>query len=502
MMNYQKAVQMALQGKDEGYRFLYEQTYKSKYYLALQYMKNEDAAQDVLQNAYIKAFSKLDTLSSPESFPKWFGIIVGNTAKNALQKKNPLLFSKVEINDEDDPFVYEIEDETVDAQPELSYSRQETQQLVREMIDSLSEEQRIYILMFEIEGIPIKQISAALNCSENTVKSRLNYGRKKLKLKAEELQKKGYKLYGVLAVPFLLLLVRKEQSYFIKDSALTGLQQSLAQQLFSPSASSISQAAVSAGVKGLKHGFFHTITGKITAVVVTASLAGGSIYGVYNITQQNSGTSVSQPSSIVSDIASESGSESSVPSDQAVIETLYQKTLESIKNKEPCYEFLTDDEDMYFNMVPSSDDEDKDEIQYFLYDMNGDSIEELIVGKSCVVDVFYGYDCQIYSCRKSEEGYEVYRIEQVAVTEGYSRKDLITTDLYISEETHTVITQDIDRMPGDAYFSPLILEDDIISKGDSIFSHKIVSNPGTPEDPETTEFYNTHSIAPWITLTD
>ena len=170
-MDCREAINLAKKGNEEGFKFLYENTYKSKYYLAIKYMKDEQKAQDLLQEAYIKAFTKLDQLEKPETFPSWLGIIVGNLAKNMLQKKNPLLFSDVAVNDEDEPFEYEIEDTDTEYLPELSYGKQETQQLVREMINSLSEEQRICILMYEIEGIPIKQIAAALDCSENTVKS-------------------------------------------------------------------------------------------------------------------------------------------------------------------------------------------------------------------------------------------------------------------------------------------------------------------------------------------
>lgn len=220
-MDYKQAVLMALDGDEEGYRLLYEATYKSKYYLALKYMKDEDAAQDVLQDAYAKAFSRLDTLKTPEAFPGWLGMIVANLAKNALQKKNPLLFSEAESDTPDeDPFYLDVEDEKEENQPELSYSKQETQTLVREMIDSLSEEQRVCILMYEIEGIPIKDIAVALQCSENTVKSRLSYGRKNLKRKAEELQKKGYKLYTLAPLPLLLYLLRGEQSNLLAEGVL------------------------------------------------------------------------------------------------------------------------------------------------------------------------------------------------------------------------------------------------------------------------------------------
>lgn len=214
-MTYTRAVELAKEGKEEGYQFLYESTYKKKMYIALKYMKNEDAAMDILQDAYMKAFSKLDTLKDPEKFPGWVGMIIANTAKSALEKKNPLLFSQMEQdNDEGEAIAYEIEDEDTWNQPELAYTQQETQELVWELIDSLSEEQKLCVMMFHIEGISIKDIAETMGCSENTVKSRLNYGRKNIKEKAEELQKKGVKLYSSAPIALLVYLLQKESGAF------------------------------------------------------------------------------------------------------------------------------------------------------------------------------------------------------------------------------------------------------------------------------------------------
>ncbi|HIV17427.1 MAG TPA: sigma-70 family RNA polymerase sigma factor [Candidatus Alectryocaccobium stercorigallinarum] len=221
-MNFTEAVKLARAGKESGYIYLYNATYKSKFYLAMQYMKNEDDAQDVIQEAYMKAFDKLDTLEDAEAFPAWLGRIVANTAKNELAKKNPALFSDMVSDDEELDFEESIEDENIDNQPELSYTRQETQELVREMINSLSDEQRLCVLMFHIEGQSIKDIAETLKCSENTVKSRLNYGRKNLKSKAEELQKKGYKLFGIAPVFLLIGLLRREETVMAAEGFFDG----------------------------------------------------------------------------------------------------------------------------------------------------------------------------------------------------------------------------------------------------------------------------------------
>ena len=217
-MDYREAIEKAKNGEEQGFSFLYEKTYKSKYYLALQYMKNKEAAEDVLQEAYMKAFSKLDKLSEPEAFEGWLGTIVANTAQNALVRKNPLLFTDVAVDNEGEEFTYDVQDENPENQPEMAYTREETRELVHSLMDSLSEEQRLCILMFHIEGASILEIAEVMDCSENTVKSRLNYGRKNLKVKAEELQKKGYKLYSVAPVVLLVYLLRSDREVMAAEN--------------------------------------------------------------------------------------------------------------------------------------------------------------------------------------------------------------------------------------------------------------------------------------------
>ncbi len=320
-MDYKQAVELAREGKEAGFQFLYEATYQSKYYLALQYMKDEEAAKDVLQDSYVRAFSRLDQLSQPEAFSGWFGRIVANTAKNRLLKKEPMLFSDLAANDEEESYEYQIEDENINNQPEMAYTKQEIQELVRELIGSLPEEQRMCILLFHIEGASIREIAAALDCSENTVKSRLNYGRKNLKKKVEELQKKGYKLFGMAPLPLLLYLLRTQLSQLSADGSFAEAGREVAERIFSNSAvnngsaassgaqqaewsandsfvesakhagsqfagnngaaaSSGVQQAVASGVKqAAASGFLHTAAGKIVAVVASVCVLGGGIYG-------------------------------------------------------------------------------------------------------------------------------------------------------------------------------------------------------------------------------
>lgn len=312
-MNYTEAVRLAQAKEERGYGFLFQNTYKSKYYLALQYMKDEEAAQDVLQEAYLRAFTNLDRLRNPEMFSAWLGKIVANTAKNMLAKKNPLLFSDMEKDDSGESVEYRIEDDNLENQPEAAYTRQETRELVHELLDSLSDEQRLCVLMFHIEGASIREIAQTLNCSENTVKSRLNYGRKNLRIRAEQLQKKGYKLYGIAPLPLLLYLFRTDAKAMSVEGAFTQAGQQMASHIFSrfplqtgaggtgvpgktvpertstgktsTGKTSVGKAAGKAAAKRaatgtVKSGILHTMAGKVlVAVIGVCAVSGVAMFG-------------------------------------------------------------------------------------------------------------------------------------------------------------------------------------------------------------------------------
>ena len=308
-MDFKEAVELAKAGEERGFGYLYANTHESKYYLALQYMKDEELAKDVLQDAYLKAFTNLDKLQQPEAFAGWLGTIVANTAKNTLAKKTPILFADVAVDEEGEGFEYQIEDENMETQPETAYTRKETQELVHELIDSLSDEQRLCILMFHIEGASISEIASSMECSENTVKSRLNYGRKNLKAKAEELQKKGYKLYSVAPLPLLLFLLRSEEQAMFADGTLSYEGGKIADEVFDRLSDILQNAAktdgmemaddsdgtgqpldaknMAAGVKTAgKSGLLHTAAAKITAATMIGLITLGGIY--YGLTHKES----------------------------------------------------------------------------------------------------------------------------------------------------------------------------------------------------------------------
>ena len=185
--NTAEAAEAAKNGDSDGFAYIYEQTYSEKYYIALKYMKNSIDADDVISEAYVKAWEKIDTLEDVEKVDSWLGQIVARTALDTLKRKKPKLFSSIE-EDAEAQAVLESEAENIDYHPEKSYTSKERQQIIRDMIDSLSDEQRLCVLMYYFEEMSIAEISGGLDIPEGTVMSRLNYARKNLRRSAEAIK--------------------------------------------------------------------------------------------------------------------------------------------------------------------------------------------------------------------------------------------------------------------------------------------------------------------------
>ena len=202
-----RLVSEAKNGDQTAISALYEMTYSQVYYTVKSMIKDEDTVFDILQDSYLKAFSHLDRFEGAEGFAPWVRQIAANTARDHLRKKKPLLFSELNTGDENETPVEElIEDERPSSMPEVVIEQEETKRLIREIIEELPEDQRAAIGMYYYEEMSVKEIAASMGATENAVKSRLLYGRRKIEKKVRELEKKGTKLYGLSPLPFLLLL--------------------------------------------------------------------------------------------------------------------------------------------------------------------------------------------------------------------------------------------------------------------------------------------------------
>ena len=191
---------------------IYSSTY-STVYRVIKTLIKEDTVYDILQDTYVKAFTSIEQLQNPEKLLSWLKMIATNKSKDWLKKKKPLFFTEMDSTEETDGISFEeaIEDERKENHPEIVIDENEVSRIVKIILDQLPEDQRLVIGLYYYEEMSVKDIATALEVSENTVKSRLVYGRKKIKESVLELEKQGTKLYTLAPIPFFLLLLEKTE---------------------------------------------------------------------------------------------------------------------------------------------------------------------------------------------------------------------------------------------------------------------------------------------------
>lgn len=185
-------VEAAKSGDQKALTDLYVASYEKVYRCVRMLIKDQDTAEDVMQDAYVKGFRSLNQLEKPENFNAWMKTIAINTAKNQLTKKKPILFSWTGSDDEKEIFIQEPADETLEHKPEKFAERQEITRMLNEiLLDSLSDAQRLVTVLHFYENMTAKEIADELGLNENTVYSRLKASKKIIKAKVEEREKKN-----------------------------------------------------------------------------------------------------------------------------------------------------------------------------------------------------------------------------------------------------------------------------------------------------------------------
>ena len=269
-----KLIRKASAGDQDAITELYELTYSSVYKTVKSMIADEDTVLDIVQDSFIKGFQSLDQLDAPENFRAWMKRIATNKAKDYLKKKKPILFTDMASEDGEE---IDFRDDCLDHCPEEVLDRKETARLMQEILATLSEDQRLVIGMFYYEEMSVREIAETLGCSENTVKSRLNYGRKKVEVKVKELEKRGTKLYSLAPLPFLLWLFRMdaEAAEIPSGMVLEAVTAECAAAGTAAAGSAGAAVAASTGAKAAAGAGVKALTAKIIAGVLAVSVVGG-----------------------------------------------------------------------------------------------------------------------------------------------------------------------------------------------------------------------------------
>lgn len=140
--------------------------------LIMRYVRDPVEAEDVAQEAFIKAYRALPSFRGDSAFYTWLYRIAINTAKNALvsSKRRPVDYN-LDLQDSEQ---YEMQARLKDSEtPEGLLLTDEIRNTVNEAIADLPEDLRTAIMLRELEGMSYEEIAAAMECPVGTVRSRI-----------------------------------------------------------------------------------------------------------------------------------------------------------------------------------------------------------------------------------------------------------------------------------------------------------------------------------------
>lgn len=264
MKTIKELVLSAKNGNKKAFDKLYELTSNEVWFTCVSLLKDEENAKDIMQETYITAFLKLDTLKDEEKFCGWLTAIATNKSKNKLK-------GKVEYQIDDEVLIAETETDEL-MLPEEYINKAEKRRVLLQIIeDTLSFNQYQVVLMFYFNELSIAEIAQALEISEGTVKSRLNSSRAKMKTAIEDYENKsGDKLHGVVFVPFFTTIFREQAKSLSVPSIKITLPNG--ESLVTAASKGVSTAVKSSATTAVKVGAVTAVKTKVIAMACGMTL--------------------------------------------------------------------------------------------------------------------------------------------------------------------------------------------------------------------------------------
>src|ERR1700721_975431 len=141
--------------------------------LVMRYVRNPAEAEDIAQEAFIKAYRALPQFRGDSAFYTWLYRIAINTAKNALaaRDRNPVSY-ELDLQNQDDSsdMISRLKDPET---PEGLALTEEIRDTVNHAIEELPEDLRAAIVLRELEGLSYEEIAVTMDCPVGTVRSRI-----------------------------------------------------------------------------------------------------------------------------------------------------------------------------------------------------------------------------------------------------------------------------------------------------------------------------------------
>ncbi|MGB5170295.1 RNA polymerase sigma factor [Eudoraea sp.] len=177
-LNTEDLVQLCLEGKSTAQMEIYNRYYKAMYNTAYRIVKDPAEAEDVMQEAFLNAFTKLNTFKGEVAFGAWLKRIVVNKSiyhYRAQKKKNERGL---------DDILYKVEDND-----EVSVDHGRTEQLAQKVMDTmghLKENYRVSLTLHLIEGYDYEEVCSIMNISYANCRTTISRAKESLRKKMKQ----------------------------------------------------------------------------------------------------------------------------------------------------------------------------------------------------------------------------------------------------------------------------------------------------------------------------
>lgn len=316
--NYMDCIEKVKQHDDSASEALYRFTFPIAQKQVALFVHNRQDQEDLLQTIFIKIFEQLHTLKEPGKYPGWAKMIARNTCMDYgrhLKLENNLIQWKTTVSDEEEEGMDQLAVPTYSREfnPEAHIDAETTKELIDQILDGLSDKQRMVILLW-MKQYKESEIAKELDMPIGSVRTNCRRGKAAIEKKVIELEKQGTKLYSMSPIVFFLWLLDQYDMLYMPtftDAACMPLYNKIKLNIQKPdignetdhqmyntvkeagdntgkSASSMKRAGkvVSVTKGGLKHGILHsTVTKAIIGIVIAGSVGGAAVY--YNQQKQD-----------------------------------------------------------------------------------------------------------------------------------------------------------------------------------------------------------------------
>ena len=295
-MNISHLVEKIKKGDNKSFEKLYKLTEREVWFTCISFLKNETTAQDIMQETYITAFLKIQSLEKSSQIRSWLNRIAVNKCKNYLKGKG-----EIQLDDE----IFEnqaIVDERISIPEEYISDKAKREIILSIMQEVLSDVQYQTVVMHYFNEMTVDEIAEVFECSRGTVLSRLNYSRAKMKTAIEDYENKsGDKLHGVVVVPFFTTIFKEEAKSLAVPNITIKLPNG--QTLATSATKGFATGAKSTVSSIVKATATATVKTKVIAVVCGATiLAGISAVGISILAGCNAEKEPTEPSVISSTV--------------------------------------------------------------------------------------------------------------------------------------------------------------------------------------------------------